>query len=194
MTERWKENLRCALVTVVIAAIAIGALFLLTGCVSPYGMNMRTQQERQLQESRATQAVAEESTEIEGPAPIVVTQGENSTANIAPPEPTKLDHKTKKAVGETQGLESEETSSFASKNPWTLLLIGAGLVVIAIGIAKLWGLVKNTAIGHAARAADEATRRLIDDMRRRMQTETDAGKLDALKDAVLDAESKLGGT
>ena len=174
-------------VTLLLAGVA------LSGCVSPWGMNMRTQQERQLEESRATQAVAEESTDLEGPAPIVVTQGENSTANIAPPKTTKVEHKSKKAIGETQGLESEESSAFSSKNPYTMLLLGIGLVVVAIGIAKLWGLIENTSIGHAARAADEATRRMIDDMRRRMQTETDQAKLDALKDAVLDAEAKLGG-
>ena len=178
---------------IALLALLVAAL-LAAGCVSPYGMNMRTQQERQLEESQATQAVAEQDTTLEGPAPIVVTQGEGSTANIAPPDPTKLDHRTKKTIGTTQGLESEESSRFTSKNPYTMLLLGIGLVVVAIGVAKLWGLLKNTAIGHAARAADQATRRMVDDMRRRMQTETDPGKLDALKDAVLDAEAKLGGT
>ena len=173
--------------------LTVALVLMTSGCVSPWGMNMRTEQERQLEESRATQAVAEESTELEGPAPIVVTQGEGSTANIAPPERTKLNYRSKKAIGETQGLESEEASGLTTKNPYTMLLLGAGLVVIAVGLAKLWALVKDTAIGHAARAADAATRRMIDRMRERMQTETDPAKLDALKDAVLDAEAKLGG-
>jgi len=173
--------------------IEVMVVMMVSGCVSPWGMNMRTQQQRQLEESRATQAVTEESTELEGPAPVVITQGEGSTANIAPPEHTKLKHRGKKVIGETQGLEREEASGLSTKNPYTMLLLGVGLVVIAIGIAKLWALVKNTAIGHAARATDQATRRMIDRMRERMQTETDPAKLDALKDAVLDAEAKLGG-
>ena len=176
-----------------VVVLAVALVMLMAGCVSPWGMNMRTQQERQLEESQATRAVAEQDTKLEGPAPITVTQGEGSTANIAPPESTKIDHKAKKTIGTTQGLESEESSAFTSKNPYTMLLLGAGLIVVAIGIAKLWGLVKNTSIGYAARAADQATRRMIDGMRARMQTETDPGKLDALKDAVLEAEAKLGG-
>lgn len=188
--ERETKEIVSWIVVGLVCALAIASL---AGCVSPWGMNMRTQQERQLDESQSAKAVAEQSTDLEGPAPIVVTQGEGSTANIAPPEPTKLKHKAKKAVGVSQGLESEESSRFTTKNPYTMLLLGIGLVVVAIGIAKLWALVKDTALGHAARAADEATRRMIDRMRERMQTETDPGKLDALKDAVLDAESKLGG-
>ena len=174
-------------------AVEVMVVLSVSGCMSPWGMNMRTEQERQLEESRATQAVTEESTDLDGPAPVVITQGEGSTANIAPPERTTLKYRGKKAIGETQGLEREEASGLSTKNPYTMLLLGAGLVVIAIGIAKIWALVKDTAIGQAARAADQATRRMIDRMRERMQTETDPAKLDALKDAVLDAEAKLGG-
>ena len=179
--------MRAIIVATVLLAVVLG------GCVSPWGMNMRTQQERQLEESRATQAVAEESTDMEGPAPIVVNQGDGATANIAPPAPTKIEHKSKKVIGETQGLESEESSMFTSKNPYTMLLLGIGLVVVAIGIAKLWGLIKDTSIGRAAARADEAMRRQINRMRSRMQSETNPMKLDALKDSVLDLEAELGG-
>ena len=66
--------------------------------------------------------------------------------------------------------------------PWILVIAEEG--AISIGQSRLeW----------RDQSAKDATRRMIDDTRRRVQTETDPGKLDALKDAVLDAESKLGG-
>jgi len=66
--------------------------------------------------------------------------------------------------------------------PWALVIAEEG--ALAIGQSRVeW----------RDQSAKDATRRMIDDTRRRVQTETDPGKLDALKDAVLDAESKLGG-
>jgi len=166
---------------------------LLGGCISPWGTNLQSDQKRQLEESRATEAVAETSTRAEGPPPVVVNQGDSSTATIAPPAPVKYSHQARKGIGENRAMEASTSAWLSQKNPWTLILYGAGLILVVFALKKLWGLVKGTALGHAARAADQATRRLIDELRRKMQTETDPTKLNALKDAVLDAEANLGG-
>ena len=43
----------------------LATLLLVAGCVTPWGMNMQTRQERQLEESRGVHAVTEEKTEAE---------------------------------------------------------------------------------------------------------------------------------
>jgi len=163
------------------------------GCLAPYGMNMQTQQQRQLEESRASELIAQTATNADGPPPVVVNQGDSSTATIAPPSPVKYSHTVRKGLGESQGLEAAEASLMAQKNPWTWLLMGAGLILLVIGAKKLWDLVKNTAIGQAAKAADSGARSVIETLKRKMQAETDPAKLQALKDAVLDAQETAGG-
>lgn len=166
------------------------AAALLAGCMAPYGMNMQTQQQRQLEESRASELIAATATSADGPPPVVVNQGDSSTATIAPPEPVKYSHTARKGLGESQGLESVEEAAMDQKNPFTLVLLGAGLILLVIGAKKLWDLVKNTALGQAARAADSGARSVIDTLKRKMQAETDPAKLAALKDALLDAEEQ----
>ena len=166
------------------------AAALLAGCMAPYGMNMQTQQQRQLEESRASELIAQSATSADGPPPVVVNQGDSSTATIAPPEAVKYSHTARKGLGESQGLESAEASMMDQENPFTLILLGAGLILLVIGAKKLWDLVKNTAVGQAALAADTGARRVIDSLKRKMQSETDPAKLQALKDAVLDAEEQ----
>ena len=206
MTSKTRQTLLNILLGILLVGALALILFWAGGCMTPWGMNMQTQQERQVEESQSAKAVAETETGYEGPLEDhkTITQevsgkGAKGTINLpAEPQPAekpvaKLTHAQGKAAqGEASG-ETKESARFWQKNPWTLLLIGAGIIVVAIGIGKLWALIKDTAIGQAARAADQATRRMIDGMRARMQTETDPGKLDALKDAVLEAEAKLGG-
>ena len=173
------------------ALLVIGVvLFLATGCMAPYGMNMQSEQKRSLEESRATQAVAETSTKAEGPAGVTVTQGEGSTATIAPPAPTKFEHTASKSTGEAHGVETQESADWVQKNPFTWVLLGAGLILIAIGIKKLWDLVKNTSIGKAALVADDAGKKIVDGLKKKMQSETDPTKIAALKDAIVEAEEQ----
>jgi len=176
--------MKTAYLTLLVAAC------LLAGCMAPYGMNMQTQQQRQLEESRASEMIAQTATSADGPPPVVVNQGDSSTATIAPPERVKFSHTARKGLGESQGLESAEESMMTQKNPWTWLLAGAGLILLVIGAKKLWDLVKNTALGQAARAADTGARSVINSLKRKMQSETDPAKLAALKDALLDAEEQ----
>ena len=165
-------------------------LLLSGGCLAPFGANVERRQERQLEESRATEAVAESATKSEGPAPVVVNQGDSSTATIAPPQAVKYEHTAKKGVGENRALETSASAWLSQRNPWTLILYGVGLAVIVLGLKKVWNLIRNTALGQAAKAADEAGRAVITQLKRKMQQETNSAKLDALKDAVIEAEDR----
>lgn len=176
----------------------------LGGCMTPWGMNMQTQQERKVKESEGTQAVASSDTTYKGPLEnrtevTVGNVGEGAKVDIKPPAPasepvpTRIDHKQNKAAEAEAEDETEEKTAFWQKNPFTLVLVGAGLLLIVFGLGKLWRLIRNTALGQAGLALDQATRKVITRLRQRMETETDPVKLDALKNAVLEAESDLGG-
>lgn len=177
-------------------AVVLAALF--AGCTYPYGMNMQSQQERKVSESETGKAVAQSDTHYKGPladnSSLDLKVGDNSTATltVGKPEAAKptaeFDHSQNKGSESEAGDDTEEKADWASKNPYTMLLIGIGLVVIVYGLKKLWDLIKNTAAGKAAKLADDSAKRMIDSLRSRMQTETDPKALKALSDAALAAE------
>jgi hypothetical protein len=136
------------------AMLAVAVVLLAGGCMYPYaGMNMQSEQQRSLEESRATQAVAATSTKAEGPAGVTVNQGTNSTATIAPPAPTKFEHSASRSIGEDRGTKTEEAASWVQKNPWTILLIAVGLGVLFFVVTRIIAYVKSTAVYQTAQAA-----------------------------------------
>jgi hypothetical protein len=109
---------------------------------------------------------------------------------VTVPAPAKYTQKIVKTLNSTAGGEESAQATFTQKNPWTLLLIGAGLVVIAVGLKKLWDLVKDTTVGKVASAADDAGKALVERLKAQMQAETDPAKLATLKDAVISTEAE----
>ena len=182
--------------------LLVFSLVMMSGCLSPWGMNQQTQQERQVKESESAQAIASSDTKYKGPLEHKTeikmdVSGKDASGTIEvpempkqPEEPIEMEHSENKgAEGVSQG-KIDEKASFFQKNPWTLILVGVGLMIIVFALKKLWDLIKNTSIGNGVKTADAAASALIMRLKSKMAQESDPVKLSALKDAVIEAEEE----
>ena len=182
--------------------VVLGLVFLLSGCLSPWGMNQQTQQERQVKESESAQAIATSDTKYKGPLEHKTevkmdVSGEGATGTIQvpempeqPKESVEFEHSENKGAEGVSDGKTTEKASFFQKNPWTLILVGVGLMIIIYALKTLWDAIKNTAIGKGVKAADAGASALIVRLKSRMAQESDPVKLSALKDAVIEAEEE----
>ncbi len=184
------------------------ALFTLGGCITPWGMNMDTQQRRQVKESEAAEALASSDTTYKGPLEkkinetlILEVTGDGATGAIIQSE--KENEKKERSMEElimeyhhaqNKTLESEskgtveEEASFTQKNPYTLVLIGVGLILIPVGLFLIWKLIKATPAGNAIKLVGQGVDTVIESVRARVINETDPVKKEVLKDVLIEAE------
>lgn len=185
----WRQIVKAAVEAPAPLLVGIVLAMVLGGCFPGY-MNQAGESQLKLKESETAKAVATSDLKLRGPAPITVTQtGEGATATIAPPEATEVQQIERRETGQTSTGSQESEATFSSKNPFTLILLGAGLILVVFAGKYLWTAIQNTTAGKAIAVADTAGKRLVDALKARMQEETDAAKLAALKDAVIAAEA-----
>lgn len=112
-----------------------------------------------------------------GQGPVTITMGTDALEQMREQRESEL------------GLNTGHTYDVSIRNPFTLAAIGLGLILLAIGLVKLWNVLKNTSIGKAAELADQRLKAQIDALKAKMAATTDATVVTTLKDAVIEAEA-----
>jgi len=156
-----------------LAILAIVTLFL-GGC--GWGMNLKKEQSRKIDESEAAKAIAR----YEGtPSISVKTKGD---VTVVPKEVLLEKSASRQAAG-----AEDAYAWLKQRNPYTLLLIGAGIVLIVISVRYAIKAVMESNAGKVAiETADEVSARLLKRLKEQMRGKSpDSREAAAVKEATL---------
>jgi len=156
-----------------LAILAIVTLFL-AGC--GWGMNLKKEQSRKIDESEAAKAIAR----YEGtPSISVKTKGD---VTVVPKEVLLEKSATRQAAG-----AEDAYAWLKQRNPYTLLLIGAGIVLIVISARYAIRAVMESNAGKVAiETADEVSARLLKRLKEQMRGKSpESPQAAAVKEATL---------